>query len=174
MDVNRYPELKRAFESGETVVIVDATNEPALRGIKETLATRNVRSIIVTPIQWKGRVIGAIFIRTQRNAPPLSEADVRFCQIVAALTAKALRNAHRFDVLLRDRKEVARAQQRGELQRIAMLAFMRRLLERSAQTDDHLWADALLPKTFGEEIERLVSVAMQVIDEEAGVRGERP
>src|SRR5260221_6163563 len=96
VDLNRYPELKRALDSGETVFIPDAASDPTLRSIKGTLDTRNVRSIVVVPIQWQNAVIGAIFLRTEREAEPFSEADVRFCQTVASHTAKALRNAHRF------------------------------------------------------------------------------
>jgi GAF domain-containing protein len=46
VDLNRYPELKRAFESKETVFIPDATKDPMLRSVKSTLDTRNVRSIV--------------------------------------------------------------------------------------------------------------------------------
>jgi GAF domain-containing protein len=167
VDLNRYPELKRAFDSGETVFIPDAANDPQLKSIKSTLDLRNVRSIVVVPIQWQGSVIGAIFLRTDRDAEPFSDADVRFCQVVASLTARALRNAHRFESLLRDQKEGPQAGRRAELQRIALVAFLRRLLDRYAKTDDHAWAETLLPKASDEELERLVSVAMQVLDEEA-------
>jgi transcriptional regulator with GAF, ATPase, and Fis domain len=61
VDLNRYPELKRAFESKETVFIPDAASDPMLKSIKSTLDLRNVRSIVVVPIQWQGAVIGAIF-----------------------------------------------------------------------------------------------------------------
>jgi hypothetical protein len=44
---------------------------------------------------------------------------------------------------------------------------MRRLLQRYTQADDHVWAETLLPKASDDELERLVSVAMQVIDEES-------
>jgi GAF domain-containing protein len=167
VDLNRYPELKRAFDSGETVFIPDAANDPSLKGIKATLDTRNVRSIVVVPIQWQGTVIGAIFLRTDRDAEPFSDADVRFCQVVASLTAKALRNAHRFESLMRDQQDVTRDQRKADLQRIALISFVRRLLDRYTKSDDHVWAETLLPKASDEELERLVSVAMQVIDEEA-------
>ncbi|HEY4217454.1 MAG TPA: GAF domain-containing protein [Gemmatimonadaceae bacterium] len=167
VDLNRYPELKRAFDSGETVFIPDAATDPTLRSIKATLDTRNVRSIIVVPIQWQGNVIGAIFLRTDRDAEPFSDADVRFCQVVASLTAKALRNAHRFEALLRDQKDASSGQRRADLQRIALIAFVRRLLDRYTKSDDHVWAETLLPKASDDELERLVTVAMQVIDEEA-------
>ena len=168
VDLNRYPELKRAFDSKETVFIPDATMDPMLRSIKSTLDTRKVRSIIVVPIQWQGAVIGAIFLRTERDAEPFSDADVHFCQIVASLTAKALRNAHRFETLMRSQKEVAQGQRHSELQRIALIAYVRRLLDRYATSEDHMWAETLLPKASDEELERLVTVAMQVLNEEAG------
>jgi GAF domain-containing protein len=167
VDLNRYPELKRAFDSGETVFIPDAANDPMLRSIKSQLDTRNVRSIVVVPIRWEGSVIGAIFLRTERDAEPFSEADVRFCQTVASLTAKALRNAHRFESLLRSQKDVSIAQRKGELQRIALVGFVRRLLERYARGEEQAWAETLLPKAADEELERLVTVAMQVLEEEA-------
>jgi GAF domain-containing protein len=167
VDLNRYPELKRAFESGETVFIPDAANDPMLRSIKAQLDTRNVRSIVVVPIRWEGSVIGAIFLRTEKNAEPFSEADVRFCQTVASLTAKALRNAHRFETLLHSQEDVSIAQRKAELQRVALVGFMRRLLDRYARGEEHAWAETLLPKAADEELERLVTVAMQVLEEEA-------
>ena len=167
VDLNRYPELKRAFDSKETVFIPDATSDPMLRSIRSTLDTRKVRSIIVVPIQWQGAVIGAIFLRTERDAEPFSDADVHFCQVVASLTAKALRNAHRFETLMRSQKEAAHGQRHSELQRIALIAYIRRLLDRYARSEDHMWAETLLPKASDEELDRLVTVAMQVLDEEA-------
>jgi GAF domain-containing protein len=97
VDLERYPELKHALESGETVFIPDVHADPVLRGMGAVLALRNVRSIVVVPIQWRSTVIGAIFLRTERGAAPFSEHDVHFCQAIAALTANALRNAHRVE-----------------------------------------------------------------------------
>ena len=167
VDLNRYPELKRAFESGETVFIPDAANDPSLASIKATLDLRNVRSIVVVPIRWEGSMIGAIFLRTERDADPFSEADVRFSQTVASLTAKALRNAHRFESLVRSQQDVGIAQRKAELQRVALVGFLRRLLDRYARGEEQSWAETLLPKAADEELERLVTVAMQVLDEEA-------
>jgi uncharacterized membrane protein YukC len=112
-------------------------------------------------------VIGAIFLRTDRDAQPFSDADVRFCQVVASLTAKALRNAHRFEALMRGQQDASQDQHRSDLQRVALIAFIRRLLQRYTKSDDHVWAETLLPKASDEELERLVTVAMQVIDEES-------
>jgi len=167
VDLNRYPELKRAFDSGETVFIPDASVDPDLAAIKEKLDLRNVRSIIVLPIRWQSSTIGAIFLRTDRDSQASTESDIRFCQVVASLTAKALLNAHRLEAVMRDQKDTLAGQKRGDLQRIALVSFFRRLLDRYASTYDQAWAESLLPKASGEELDRLVGVAMQVIDEES-------
>ena len=167
VDLNRYPELKRAFDSGETVFIPDAATEPMLRSIRSHLDVRNVRSIVVVPIRWEGSVIGAIFLRTERDSEPFGEADVRFCQTVAGITAKALRNAHRFETLTHSHQDVTVAQRKAELQRVALIGFLHRMLQRYARTDEYAWAETLLPKAAGEELDRLVTVAMQVLEEEA-------
>ena len=167
VDLDRYPELKKAFESGETVFVADAMNDPMFQSVRDELNMRNVRSIIVVPIRWRQDTIGAIFLRTERDATPFSDADVRFCQVIADITAKALRNAHRFESLNRASTEQPKEQRRSELQRIALVAFLRRLLDRYAATEDHMWSETLLPKASDEELERLVGVALQVMDEEA-------
>jgi GAF domain-containing protein len=167
VDLDRYPELQRAFESGETVFVPDAANDPMFANVKSLLDLRNVRSIVVVPIRWRGAVIGAIFLRTERDAEAFSESDVRFCQVIASLTAKALRNAQRFEAAMRSSHDRSDAERRGELERIALLAFVRRLLERYSRSENHVWAETLLPKASDDELNRLVSVAMQVLEEEA-------
>ena len=167
VDLDRYPELKRAFDSGDTVFIPDAPNDPMLQNARAALDLRNVRSIVVVPIRWRSSVIGAIFLRTERESEPFTESDVRFCQVIASLTAKALRNAHRFESLLRSSDDREETRRRSELERIALVAFLRRLLDRYTAREDHLWAETLLPRASDDELDRLVSVAMQVLEEEA-------
>ena len=167
VDLDRYPELKRAFTSGETVFVPDAMNDPMFSSVRDALSLRNVRSVVVVPIRWRQDVIGAIFLRTERDATPFSDADVRFCQVVADLTSKALRNAHRFESLLKTSADLPKQQRASELQRIALVAFLRRLLDSYASTDDHMWAETLLSKASDEELERLVGVTLNVIAEEA-------
>ncbi len=174
VDLDRYPELRQAFDSGETVHIADATSDPRLHEVHHMLTARNVHSITVVPIRWRGTMIGAIFLRTERDGVPFSDADVGFCQVIASLTANALRNAHRFETLLRAQKGRTADERRQELQRIALVAFVRRLVDRHTRTDDHMWAETLLPKSADEELERLVSVVMEVMASEAEEGAVRP
>jgi len=166
VDLERYPELKRAMQTGETVFIPDATSDPSLKHVKGELLNRRVKSITVVPITWRGVAIGAIFLRTFRDGPTFSDEDVRFVQVVAALTAQALRNAHRYERLAQRQQETGETMRRMELERVALLSFLRRLLGAFGEREG-AWAEGLLPRASAEELDRLVGVAMAVIQEEA-------
>ncbi len=166
VDLARYPELKRAMQSGETVFIPDAASDPSLKHVKGELINRRVKSITVVPITWRAVAIGAIFLRTFRDGPTFSDEDVRFVQVVAALTAQALRNAHRYERLAQRQQQTGETMRRMELERVALLAFLRRLLGAFGEREG-AWAEGLLPRASAEELDRLVGVAMAVIQEEA-------
>jgi GAF domain-containing protein len=166
VDLDRYPELKRAMQHGETVFIPDAANDPSLRHVKGELIHRKVKSITVVPVTWRTVAIGAIFLRTFRDGPTFSDSDVRFVQVVAQLTAQALRNAHRYERLAQRQKDSGDAVRRMELERVALLAFLRRLFDAFGQREG-AWAEGLLPHASAEELDRLVGVAIAVIQEEA-------
>ena len=164
VDLERYPELQRALETGETVFIPDAEADPSLKHVKGSLATRRVKTITVVPITWRGVAIGAIFLRTFRDGPTFSEADIRFTQVVASLAAKALRNAHRYE-RLKERQSETQPSRQTELERIALVGFLKRLLDAFAQREG-AWAEGLLAKSSAEELDRLVEIAMTVLGEE--------
>jgi GAF domain-containing protein len=166
VDLDRYPELRRALQTGETVFIADAATDPQLGPARWALAARKVKTITVIPISWRGAAIGAIFLRTFRDGPSFSAADLQFCQVVANLTAKALRNAHRFE-RLRQRKGEDEGARRREQEQAALLGFMRRLLtDYPAPSDD----DDGLADGSTAEIERLVGVARAVLSQESTAR----
>jgi GAF domain-containing protein len=137
--------------------------------LKGTFESRKVRSITVVPITWRRVSIGALMLRTFRDGPAFSEADLRFCQVVASLTAKALRNAHRFEKL--QQRVAGSAQGLGTLERerVALIGFLRRLLDEFTAREG-LWREEILARASAEEIERLVGVALTVLQQEAAAR----
>lgn len=163
VDLERYPELRQAFESGKTVFIPDAVTDPRLDAVRAQLASRNVRSIIVAPIRWQGNTIGAIFLRTERAAVEFSDSDVRFCQVIASLTANALRNAHRFELLRNTKADTARASRSAERERIMLLALMRRLLDGYIAGREHRVAETLLGDSDRTGIEDIAAEAMKAL-----------
>lgn len=166
IDLARYPEIQRSMETGETVFIADAVKDPTLSHVKGALDRRKVRSITVVPIKYRGVAIGCFFLRTFKEGQTFSDADIRFCQIVAELTAKALRNAHRYENLVKRTREAGDEMRRADLQRLALVSFLQRLLAAFTQ-HDRASLEQLLPETSGAELDRLVGVAMAVLAEEA-------
>ena len=169
VDLARYPEIQRAMESGETVFIADATADQTLQHVKGALARRKVKSITVVPIKYRGAAIGCNFLRTFKDGDVLSEADIRFTQTVADLTAKTLRNAHRYETLIRRTKGIAadaEGTHRADIQRVALVAYLQKLLDAFAQAD-RAAVEQLLPNTSAAELQRLVGVTMAVLAEEA-------
>lgn len=166
VDLDRYPELRRALQTGETVYIADAATDPSLGPARWALAARKVKTITVVPISWRGNAIGAIFLRTFRDGPSFSAADVQFCQVVANLTAKALRNAHRFERLRRRKGEDDDARRREQEQAV-LIGFLRRLLSAYPPPSDD---EPGLADGVSAEIERLVGVAQAVLSQESAAR----
>ena len=166
VDLDRYPELRQAITTAQTVFIADAQTDPTLAHARGTLEHRRVKSITVVPISWRGVVIGAIFLRTFRDGPGFTEPDIQFCQVVASLTAKALRTAHRFERLQSRQSNDPGARVRDH-ERAVLFGFMRRLLESFADRQGTR-ADGALAQASNAELERLVDVAMTVLTQEAG------
>ncbi len=165
VDVDRYPELRRALQTGETVFIADAATDPSLGPAHGVLAARRVKTITAIPISWRGAAIGAILLRTFRDGPSFSAADLQFCQVVANLTAKALRNAHRFERLQQRRGAGTELRQR-EREQAALIGFLRHLLAvypPPPSADDGTELDA----AESPELARLVGVAQAVLGQEA-------
>lgn len=163
VDLQQYPELEQAFESGKTVFIPDAATDPRLLPVRDQLESRNVRSIIVAPIRWQGNTIGAIFLRTERDATVFGDSDVRFCQVIASLTANALRNAHRFELLRSARVDTVRASRSAERERVMLLALMRRLLDGYIAGRQHRVAETLLIDDDRKSIERIAEDTMMML-----------
>lgn len=166
VDLDRYPELRRALQTGETVFIADAATDPTLGPARWALAARKVKTITVIPISWRGTAIGAIFLRTFRDGPSFSAADLQFCQVVANLTAKALRNAHRFERLRKRKGEDEDARRRVQEQ-ASLIGFLRRLLTVYPPPSEE---EPGLADGVSSELERLVGVAQAVLSQESTSR----
>jgi GAF domain-containing protein len=167
VDLDRYPEIRRAIETGQMVHIPNALADPSLSPVLPVLSGRRVRTITVVPMHWAGNVIGALFLRTYEGGNPFTEEDTSYCRVVAEVTARGLLQAHRTE-----RMQSPGGTQhllRADRERASLVAFLKRLLAAAAARDPAL-DDGLVAKASTAELDRLVGVAMTVLAREARTR----
>jgi two-component system, sensor histidine kinase ChiS len=165
VDLTRYPEIRRAMDTGDTVFIADAASDPELQRAKGALTRRKARSITVVPIKYKGAAIGVIFLRTYQGGTAFSESEIHFTKVIADLTARALRNAHRYETLQQRSHEMTEATERIQKERLIVLGYLQRLIGAFTARDQE--AQEALSNTSSQELERLVGVTLAVVAEEA-------
>ncbi len=110
VDLEKYPEVRRAIRSRDAVVVHDVAADPLVAEAREVLLARGYRSLAVLPLLHADSVIGALFLKSrQQNA--FNPAILRFCRVAAGISANALKNA----MLYRDvAREAASHRETGE------------------------------------------------------------
>lgn len=134
IDLRKYPEILRAVEEEKTILIDDVAIDPIVKEVKHDLVSIGIRSIMVIPIRYSEKDIGALYLRTSKEERKFSEKEVKVCQIVANMAAVALNNARLFNII-KDEKA---------------------LLEKMSVTDDltRLYNHRFFVKRLNEEFKR--------------------
>src|SRR6185503_3695334 len=116
LDLNKYPEVQKAIDTHETVVINDVACEPLMQSMKETLDKLGYQSILVLPILYQDSLLGMLFLRAARVERRFTREEITACQVVANASASAIKNALLYDQLRHDAQ--ARQQEAEKLQKI--------------------------------------------------------
>lgn len=133
LDLRKYPEIRRAIQEREVVLIQDVQKNPLMASVRELVRHLGFRSILVVPITLQDNVVGTLLLST-RSAHPFSDRHVRTCEVVAEIAANALQNAHVFESLQLERVDVRwRALEDARLGVYHSHVFDRRLEEEMAR-----------------------------------------
>ncbi|GAB4416988.1 MAG: sensor domain-containing diguanylate cyclase [Thermodesulfovibrionales bacterium] len=97
LDLNKYPEIRRALTSKEPVVISDVRTDPIMERVRDIIFPLGIRSIVVIPIVFHEEVIGTLFLRTSRAGHAFSEDEIKLCNAIANASANSLYNAFLFE-----------------------------------------------------------------------------
>ncbi len=90
IDLLKYPEIRKVIETGEPLVIDDASTHPVF--LESELPPNSFRSLAILPILYEDKPLGVLFLRG-RNPGATREHELWVAQTVASATAIALRNA---------------------------------------------------------------------------------
>ena len=97
LDLTKYPEVRKAIETHQPVVIQDVAREPLMAGMQEQLRSLGYESILVVPLLHQHSLIGMLVLRAARAQERFTPDELAACQIVANASANALRNAMLFE-----------------------------------------------------------------------------
>lgn len=99
VDLTKYPEITRALQSGETVMVADVDADPLYQDVLMTWGTqqtgaRRTKSVIALPFALGARRSGVFFLRTTADDPPLNRLDLGFAEQVIEAAVTALEKAY--------------------------------------------------------------------------------
>jgi two-component system cell cycle response regulator len=98
VDLDGYPEIRKAFETRKAVIVNDTTSDPLMEPVREQIKKRGLNAIFVIPIIKKESVIGSLFLGTATSLPEgISDRASKLCHLVANICANALENAILFE-----------------------------------------------------------------------------
>ncbi len=99
IDLRKYPEIIKAIEDDNIVIIKDVDDSPLIKEFRENLINMGVQSIIVIPIHYTEGAMGILYLKTLRKGWQLNDQEIKTCQIVAGMASIALSNSHKFNII---------------------------------------------------------------------------
>lgn len=101
IDLPKYPEIRRAMETRQKVVINDTRRDPLTRPFAAQLEQAGIHAILVIPVVLFDQNVGSFLLRATRIHGAFSLREISFCEIVAEAAANALERAHLFESIQR-------------------------------------------------------------------------
>jgi PAS domain S-box-containing protein len=92
IDLGKYPEIREVMQTGEVLVIEDASTHPIFDIVRTGLPQNPFRWLALMPILYEGKPMGVLFLRSHEPVA-LRDHEVSLARTVVNATAIALRNA---------------------------------------------------------------------------------
>ncbi|SEU18670.1 ATP-binding protein [Stigmatella erecta] len=106
IEIVRYPELRRALETRQAVLIEKAENDPLMADVRPSILPLGVNSILVQPLICQDDLLGALFLRHSRPDSTFGPDEQQFAQAVAGVLANAIRNSRLHTAVKRKREDL--------------------------------------------------------------------
>jgi two-component system cell cycle response regulator len=110
MDLDKYPELKTALDTGRPVLVENVMVSPLYRHVRERWARDGTRiatrSVIAIPFAMGAEEAGVFFLRRNVTEPPLTRADVEFADAVIRAAVAAIERATLIENTIADNRRL--------------------------------------------------------------------
>ncbi len=131
VQLDRYPELKAALESGLPVLVEDLSVHPLYAGVRAVWDIEGievpVRSVIALPFSVERGKHGVFLVRRTRDQEPFGEQDLEFAEAVVAAAVAVIQRAQAVESTMADK---ARLEQLAQTDPLTQLLNRRALTER--------------------------------------------
>jgi two-component system, cell cycle response regulator len=101
VDLRRYPEIRRALDTGELVLVNDVATDPLYEEVRAAWAADGLpvptRSAIAMRFHLQNQPAGVFFLRTATDDSPLNQQDVQFAEQVIQAAVAALEKAYELE-----------------------------------------------------------------------------
>ena len=98
IQLDKYPEIQRALETNEALLVADVSTDPIYRDVRKQWKREGIdvptKSAIALPFDLKGKRAGVFFLRTTGDTPPLTEADTHFAATVIKAAVAAIEKGY--------------------------------------------------------------------------------
>ena len=105
--LERYPELRAAFESREPVLVEDARSSALLGPWAEVAAEKGGRALLAVPLLVERKVVGALLLRNYVARPPLGPRAIDFLRLAASMLGLVLKSGRVFEGLREQTRRMA-------------------------------------------------------------------
>jgi PAS domain S-box-containing protein len=113
--ISEYPEIVEAMRSGQPVLIDDVLTHALTSTMADLLSSRRIRGIVVFPVQWRGRSLGAFLLRKRNpGVQHLGPKGVDLGKLIASITAAHLRHGAVLESLRDQTHRISRARYEAE------------------------------------------------------------
>lgn len=106
IDLQKYPEIRKALVSKKPIVIKDVQKDRLMKEVRDVIAPIGIRSIIVVPVIFHDEVIGTLLLRTSRAGHAFTEREIKLCIAFANASANALYNAFLYERLDKEKRKL--------------------------------------------------------------------
>ena len=146
VQLDRYPELRAALETGQPVLVEDLTAHPLYAGVRAVWGIEGIevpiRSVIALPFSVDRGQYGVFLVRRTRDQEPFGAQDMEFAQAVITAAVAVIQRAQTVESTMADN---ARLEQLAQTDPLTQLLNRRALTERiTAEMERALRYDASL------------------------------
>jgi len=146
VQLERYPELRSALESGQPVLVEDLDTHPLYEGVRHVWGIEGIeipiRSVIALPFSIDRGQYGVFLVRRTRDQDRFGPADLEFAQAVITAAVAVIQRAQMVESTMADN---ARLEQLAQTDPLTQLLNRRALTERiTAEMERALRYDSTL------------------------------